>query len=259
MNASEVTGGTGEVGEREQQFWDEHVPSLQHCLREYERGPDANTRAMLDAAEPLAGARVLDFACGPGVTAAFLAQRGAIVTGIDISPVSIERGRELARETGHSIELIAGELTASTFAPDSFDAVAGRYALHHIDLTVIAPIFGSILRPGGRCSFVETMGLNPLLNFSRNRLAGRAGIASYGSEDERPIDKGDLKVLEAHVGSVQLHVGQMQFMRIFDRNVLRFRHRRARRLLGAVDDALLGVGLGRLSYHQVVKARKPGP
>lgn len=257
MNAGEQVRDNGEVGEREQRFWNEHAPPLQRCIWEYERGPDANTRAMLDAAEPLAGARVLDFACGAGVTSAFLASRGAIVTAIDISPVSIERARELARHAGLQIELIAGELRPGTFAPESFDAIIGRYALHHVDLSQIAPIFKEILRPGGRCSCLETMGVNPLLRLARRRLAGRAGVASYGSDDERPLERADLAVLAAHLGPVELITGQLNMLRIFDRNVLRFRHRRISRWLGAVDDALLGLGLGRLSYHQVVRATRP--
>ncbi len=244
------------VGAREQAFWDEHVPVLEHCLRQYEAGPDPNTQAMLDALGPLEGQRVLDFACGAGVTAAFLAQRGALVTGIDISPASIERARELAERIGLSIDFLAGELTPATFPPGSFDAVAGHYALHHVDLTVIAPILGEILVPGGRGAFVETMGLNPLLNLSRRRLAGRGRVASYGSEDERPLDAADLRVLERSVGGVERAVGEMRFLRILDRNVLHYRRPVASKLLGALDDVLLRLGLGVLSYHQVVKVTK---
>ncbi|HWY17514.1 MAG TPA: class I SAM-dependent methyltransferase [Solirubrobacteraceae bacterium] len=247
------------VGARERAFWDEHVPDLEHCLRWYEAGPDPNTQAMLDAVEPLRGRRVLDFACGVGVTAAFLAQRGAIVTGIDISPASIERGRQLADRAGLSIELIAGELAIDTFPAQSFDAVIGHYALHHVDLTVVAPIINGILVPGGRGSFTETMGLNPLLSFSRRKLAGRAGVAGYGSEDERPLDRSDLRVLQMNIGKVDLTAGEMRFLRIFDRNVLRYRRPRVSALLATLDDLLLRFGLRFLSYHQVVKVTKPGP
>lgn len=247
------------VGAREQAFWDEHVPPLERCLGEYEAGPDPNTEAMLDAVSPLTGGRVLDFACGAGLTAAFLAQRGAQVTGIDISPASIARARELAERAGLTIDFLAGELTPGTFSPGSFDAVVGHYALHHVDLEVIAPIFNEILVPGGRGAFVETMGLNPLLSLARRRLAGRGGVASYGSDDERPLDSADLRTLERHLGPVRCAVGEMRFLRIFDRNVLRYRRPVLSRTLGAIDDALLRLGLGVLSYHQVVTVAKPRP
>lgn len=248
--------GSG-VGAREQAFWDEHVPKLERCVRQYEAGPDPNTQAMLDAVAPLEGRRVLDFACGAGLTSAFLAQRGAIVTGIDISPASIERARELAERAALSIDFVAGELTPRTFPPGSFDAVVGHYALHHVDLRTIVPLLSEILVPGGRGAFVETMGLNPLLNLSRRRLAGRGRVASYGSEDERPLDSSDLRVLERGIGPVERVVGEMRFLRILDRNVLRYRRPAASAVLGAIDDALLRLGLGVLSYHQVVKVAKP--
>jgi len=246
-----------EVGARERVFWDEHVPALEFCIEEYEAGPDPNTRAMLDALEPLDGRRVLDFACGAGITAAFLAARGARVVGVDISPGSIEQARRLAAHAGLEIDFRAGELTEESFPPESFDAVAGHYALHHVDLTVFAPIFRELLVPGGRGAFVETMGLNPVLALSRTLLSGRAGVASYGSDDERPLDRADLRVLEMNLGPVELSVGEMRFLRIFDRNVLRYRHHALSRLLGRGDDAMLALGLGVLSYHQVVSFTAP--
>ena len=232
------------------------MPALERLQARYQRGPEPNTRAMLDAVEPLQGMRVLDFACGAGLTASFLAQRGAQVSAIDISPASVARAGELAAALGHSIELIAGELRAETFAPASFDAVVGRYALHHVDLRVIAPILSEVLRPGGRGAFLETMGLNPLLNFARARMAGHGGVASYGSEDERPLDRGDLRILREAFGTVELSVGELRFLRIFDRNVLRYRSPRLARALGTADDALARAGLGVLSYHQIVSVSK---
>jgi hypothetical protein len=180
------------------------------------------------------------------------------VTAIDISPASVARAGELAAHAGNSLELIAGELRPGTFAPGSFDAVVGRYALHHVDLRVIAPILNELLVAGGRGAFLETMGLNPLLNLARARMAGRGRVASYGSDDERPLDRGDLRVLRDAFGSVELSVGELRFLRIFDRNVLRYRNPRLAGALGRVDDGLARVGLGVLSYHQIVKVSKRG-
>lgn len=246
------------VTDREAVFWDEHASDLSRSLEMFSAGPDPNTRAMLDALEPLQGRRALDFACGTGVTSAFLAQRGAIVTAIDISPVSIERCRELAQHLGLPVEFMVGELTRRTFAPASFDVIVGRYALHHVDIAAIAPILSDILTPAGRCAFLETMALNPLLNFSRRRIAGHAGVARLGSDDEHPLTRADLHVLEAEIGRLELVVGAMRFMRIFDRNVLAYRHPVVSRVLGATDDLLHRLGLGFLSYHQVVTLTKIG-
>ena len=72
----------------------------------------------------------------------------------------MRRAGELAAAAGNAIELIAGELRPGTFAPASFDAVVGRYALHHVDLRVIAPILNELLVPGGRGAFLETMAVS---------------------------------------------------------------------------------------------------
>ena len=245
--------------QREQLFWDQHLPSLEACLAEFHSGPDPNTEAMLDAVAPLAGRRTLDFACGAGVTSAWLAARGGIVTAIDVSPASIARARELARELGLQIEFTVGELRPDTYPPGSFDAIVGRFALHHVDIQGVAVAIANVLAPSGRGAFVETMGFNPVLNLARRRLAGRAGVAKLGSDDEHPLTRKDLDVLAAEIGNVDLKVEEFTFMRIFDRNVLRCRWPMLSRLMGRIDDTLLSAGLGRLSFHQVVKVTKGPP
>lgn len=252
--AAEGVSSDGEsVIERERHFWDEHVRSLEDCVRELDQGPDPNTALMLEAAGPLVGKRVLDFGCGAGLTSVWAAQRGAHVTAIDISPASIERARELAGRVGLAVEFVAGEMTAETFPSQSFDAVIGRYVLHHVDLSVVAPMIRDVLVPGGKAAFLETMGLNPLLRLARRTLTGRVGVAQYGSDDERPLTRADLGVVQREIGPLRLDVAEMTFMRIFDRNVLRFRVPWASALLRTLDDVLLKFDLRTWSYHQVVQ------
>ena len=254
MRATDALDRMPPSEDREQEFWDEHVPDLDVCVQHYRLGPSPNTAAMIAAVSPLADRRVLDFACGPGVTSAWLAERGANVTGVDISPQSIQRARELTSHLGLSATFTTAHLT--DLQPDSFDAIIGQYALHHVDLTLVAPLLKSLLKAGGVGVFVETMGLNPILSAARDYLAGRAKIASYGSHDERPLRAADLELLGRVFGEVELDVAQLTFLRIFDRNVMRFRNPGVSRVLGAIDDWILRRGFGRLSYHQVVKVRK---
>jgi SAM-dependent methyltransferase len=250
---------------RERQFWDEHVPSVADCLNEYRAGPDVMTAALLDALEPLDGATVLDFACGTGITSAWLADRGAAVTGIDLSPRSTARAAEFCRSIGADVTFVRGRpryrfVTGpleSQHDLGTFDRIVGRFALHHVDVAAVAPLLASRLRPGGVAAFLETMDTNPLLRLARRHLVGRFGIPRFETLDEHPLTRADLAVLEAAFGELELRVPRMTFFRIFDRQVLRHRSGRASRAIGALDDLLLTrFHLDSWSYHQLLVVRR---
>jgi protein-L-isoaspartate O-methyltransferase len=242
---------------REREFWDHAVPDLGEALKEYESGPDPNTALMFDVLEPLHGKSVLDFACGLGLTSAWLADRGATVVGIDLSPKTVERASELAKLVNANVTFVAGELGSVALEPAVFDRLVGRYALHHVDCATLAPLLADHLGLGGVAAFLETMDSNPVLRLARRHLVGRFGIPRYGTFDEHPLTEGDLTVLRNAFGELELRVAEMQFLRILDRQVLQHRRPRASRLLGAVDDFLLGRLRWRsASYQQVVVLRK---
>ena len=82
---------------------------------------------LLNAAGISAGTRLLDVATGPGVAAAFAHDRGAQVTGVDVSPGMIA----LARETYPGMTFQIAEVTALPFANGAFDTVICNFALGH--------------------------------------------------------------------------------------------------------------------------------
>jgi SAM-dependent methyltransferase len=57
----------------------------------------------------LAGKRVCDIGCGPGLYALRMARRGALVTGIDFSPRSVEYARRSAAAEGSSAAFVVGD------------------------------------------------------------------------------------------------------------------------------------------------------
>jgi SAM-dependent methyltransferase len=249
--------GLTETSDREQAFWDEHVPSLEEIVAEYRQGPDPNTNLMLDLLEPLEGKRVLDFACGAGLTSAWLAARGAVVTGIDISPASIARAREVLGSLGLQGDFVVGEVDQGALAGRSFDRVTGRWALHHVDTETVPRALGELLVSGGVGSFHETMGINPVLRFARAHLMGLPGVIRFGSVDEHPLLHSDIERIRTAFGSAELRVAELTFIRILDRNLFDHRRPRARRVAGAIDDWLLAHGAASWSYHQVVHVSKP--
>lgn len=100
--------------------------------------------------------RILDLGCGCGVPAAqLLAARGAEVTGVDMSPVQIERARALLP----ACRFVCGDMCSAEFPPGSFDAVVSFYSIIHVPLDEQPALFGRIaawLAPGG--GFLGTLG-----------------------------------------------------------------------------------------------------
>ncbi len=84
-----------------------------------------------------AGKRVLEYGCGDGQWshAYFLAERGADVTGIDISDVAIQLAQDEADRRGlrkATFRMMNAEQLE--FADSSFDLICGSAILHHLDL-----------------------------------------------------------------------------------------------------------------------------
>ena len=106
----------------------------------------------LDMLAPAAGAAALDVGCGPGETAAALANRitGGRVTGVDFSPAMVER----ARERWPAISgLDFDEDDAENLSrPDAaFDIVTSSFTLMYCyDALGALGHMARVLRPGGR-------------------------------------------------------------------------------------------------------------
>lgn len=88
---------------------------------------------------------VLDMGMGEGRNAVFLASKGHIVTGIDISSVAIKKARQLAKENKVKIKTIVGTLNKYKIAPESFDTVICFY---YVDRNLNKKI-KQWLKPGG--------------------------------------------------------------------------------------------------------------
>jgi len=74
----------------------------------------------------LSPGRALDVACGEGRNAIWLATQGWDVTGVDFSPVAIEKARRLSQTAGVSPKFVAADLSAWEPA-DSFDLIIEFY------------------------------------------------------------------------------------------------------------------------------------
>ncbi len=108
--------------------------------------------AILSLLPDVKGKEILDIACGPGFHAEWMADRGARVTAVDVSPQMIELVRE---RLGQRVQTETADLSQPLdFGDATFDIVHSSLTLHYIrDLTVPFGEFNRILRPSGRFVF----------------------------------------------------------------------------------------------------------
>ena len=110
----------------------------------------------LQLAQYAPGVTVLDSACGTGMHAIALAQKGYAAVGADLSPRMVERARENARQAGVTVRFEAagfGEL-AINFGQSRFDALlclgnSLPHLLSEAELSRAMGDFAACLRPGG--------------------------------------------------------------------------------------------------------------
>jgi SAM-dependent methyltransferase/GNAT superfamily N-acetyltransferase len=109
--------------------------------------------AVLSLLPPVAGKRVLDAGCGPGAYAAWLADRGAEVVGLDVSPRMVERARRRLRGRAAVLRADLGRLL--DFLPAaSFDLVRSALTLDYVrDWDAAFAEFGRLLRSPGHLVF----------------------------------------------------------------------------------------------------------
>lgn len=108
--------------------------------------------AMIDAfAEAVTsgdGARVLDAGCGSGRMSRYLAERGCLVEGVDLSSSMVA----MARRDHHDLVFNVGSLTDLPYPDDQFAGVMLWYSIIHTPPAGQAQIFAEatrVLRPGG--------------------------------------------------------------------------------------------------------------
>ncbi|MFW6321370.1 MAG: class I SAM-dependent methyltransferase, partial [Halohasta sp.] len=88
--------------------------------------------AVLTALGPVDDKRVLEVACGTGRFTVMMAQAGADIVGLDISPAMLAQGRKKAQQAGVSdhVEFMRGDAARLPFPDNHFDAVFAMRFFH---------------------------------------------------------------------------------------------------------------------------------
>src|SRR2546423_1536230 len=149
--------------QRAREQWS-HDPAGAVYGREYEFG----TREFFDAGErqryteyapwmpelmgfdQFAGKRLLEVGCGMGTDLLQFARGGARVTGVDLTPRSVETSRHHLKLYHQSGDFAISDAETLPFADESFDVVYSNGVLHHTpDTSAAVRQIHRVLRPGG--------------------------------------------------------------------------------------------------------------
>jgi SAM-dependent methyltransferase len=141
-----------------------------------------------EAVGAVAGLDVLHVQCHIGHDTVSLARRGARVTGVDFSPASLDRARDLARRAGVRVDFVEADSTALPVE------LHNRFDLAYATVGVICWIddieawmrsVAAALRPGGRLLLVE---LHPLYQMIESADPLRTDFP-YGHDGGRTFDE----------------------------------------------------------------------
>ncbi len=104
---------------------------------------------LADNVAKLPKGKALDLAMGEGRNSVFLAKKGFLVEGVDISRVGIRKAQALAAENGVKIETVNADLNSYRIKPESYSVIANFYYFQ----PSLFPQIKAGLVPGGAVIF----------------------------------------------------------------------------------------------------------
>jgi SAM-dependent methyltransferase len=122
----------------------------------------------------VAGKDVIELGCGTAYFSAWLARRGARVTGLDVTPAQLETARRCQRETGIEFPLVEASAEDVPLPDASFDLALSEYgASIWCDPQRWIPEAARLLRPGGELVFLCNSPLSLLCAPDEGRVEDR--------------------------------------------------------------------------------------
>lgn len=200
------------------------------------------------------GRTVLDYCCGNGILSRRLAHMGANVTGIDISPVSIDNAKAAAAAEQAQASFIVMDAENMTFSDDTFDYVLVSGVLHHLDLDKAYAELARVLKPTGSVIATEALKHNPAIHWYRKRTPQMRSAW----EVDHILGRHEIRRAQEHFGGVRV----LRFFHLASIAAVPLAGKRgfaaALRGLELVDRALLRVpGVRWLAWMAVFELTEP--
>ncbi len=172
------------------------------ALGDYDRiadGLSISTDQTLRVAGIRTGERVLDLATGTGITAIAARERGAQVTGVDLTPELLIVARKKASNAGFTdIDFQEGDVEALPIADASFDVIVSTCGhMFAPDQSRVATELARVTRSGGRVVFLAWTpdgGLGNWFRITNKHVSPPAGLAS-------PFNWGDAEKVRTLLGT----------------------------------------------------------
>jgi len=172
--------------------------------------PEAELRLL---PEDMTGMAAIELGCGTGYVSAWMARRGAKVTGIDMSAEQLSTARRLMVDHDLDITFIEGNAEATGLPDGSFDFAISEYgAAIWCDPEVWLPEAHRLLKPGGTLVF---LGNHPMTLIT----APPSGAASERMlhRPYRGLGRVDWTEVEIDPGGVEFNRTMSDWMALFDR------------------------------------------
>jgi SAM-dependent methyltransferase len=139
-----------------------------------------NTPAFLALLPPVDGLACLDLGCGEGGNTRLVAERGAVVTAMDIAETFVETA---AGYGPPGIRYLVGDGSVLPFRSTSFDAVTAFMSLMDVgDPDAVLSEVARVLRPGGfvQFSIVHPVNSTPIRRWVDDEAGQREALAIGG-------------------------------------------------------------------------------
>lgn len=155
----------------------------------------------------------IELGCGTAYVSAWMARRGATVTGIDVSERQLDTARRLAAEHDVDLVLIHGSAENVPLPAGSFDFAVSEYgAALWCDPYVWLPEAHRLLRPGGRLSFLT----NHPMAIVCSPTDGSLPVAESLQRDYFGLHRQDWQDAVDEPGGIDFNLPLAEWFRLFD-------------------------------------------